>query len=91
MPFYVYILVCSDGSFYTGYSKNVEERVKLHMCGKGARYTQMHKPEGLVYVELFDSRGQAMKRETGIKRMSHQQKLELANSRKVVSLSKHKE
>ena len=80
MPFYVYILLCRDGSFYTGYTKNLEERTKLHESGKGARYTRMHKPERVAYVELFDSRAKAMKRERAIKKLSHQQKLNLINT-----------
>ena len=80
MPFYVYILLCSDGSFYTGYTKNLEERAKLHESGKGARYTRMHKPERVAYVELFNSRAKAMKRERAVKRLSHQQKLDLINT-----------
>lgn len=80
MQFYVYILLCTDGSFYTGYTKNVDERTKLHENGKGARYTRMHKPKRVAYVELFDSRAKAMKREKAIKKLSHQQKLKLVNS-----------
>ena len=81
MPFYVYILLCRDGSFYTGYTKNLDKRTRLHENGKGARYTRMHKPKRVAYVELFDSRAIAMKREKAIKKMSHQQKLNLINSR----------
>ena len=80
MPFYVYILLCRDGSFYTGYTKNLDERTRLHENGKGARYTRMHKPKRVAYVELFDSRAKAMKREKAIKKMSHKQKLNLINS-----------
>ncbi len=81
MPFYVYILLCADGSFYTGYTKNIDARTRLHESGKGARYTRMHKPNQVAYVELLDSRVKAMKREKTIKKMSHQQKLNLINSR----------
>ena len=77
MSFFVYILLCIDGSFYTGYTKDLEARTRLHQNGKGARYTKSHKPEKLAYVESFDCRGKAMKREQEIKRLSHQQKLEL--------------
>jgi putative endonuclease len=77
MPFSVYILLCVDGSFYTGYTKDLEVRIRLHQNGKGARYTKSHKPEKVEYVELFDCRGKAMKREREIKRLSHQQKLDL--------------
>ena len=81
MPYYVYIISCTDGTFYTGYTKNIDTRIKLHESGKGARYTKMHKPEKIAYVELFDSRAKAMKREREIKKMTHQQKLNLINSR----------
>ncbi|UCF44736.1 MAG: GIY-YIG nuclease family protein [Candidatus Bathyarchaeota archaeon] len=80
MPFYVYILLCTDGSFYTGYTKNIHARTRLHASGKGARYTKMHEPEKVAYVELFNSRVEAMKREREIKKMTHQQKLDLVGS-----------
>ena len=80
MQFTVYILLCSDGSFYTGYTKDLQARTKLHQDGKGARYTKSHRPEKVAYVEQFNSRGEAMKRERELKKLSHQQKLELASS-----------
>jgi putative endonuclease len=80
MSFYVYILLCVDGSFYTGYSKNVYARMRLHKSGKGARYTRVHKPQKVAYVEICDSRAKAMKREREIKKMTHQQKSNLINS-----------
>jgi putative endonuclease len=81
MTYYVYVILCTDGSFYTGYTKNIDTRIKLHESGKGARYTRMHKPQKIAYLELFDTRAQAMKREKAIKRLTHQQKLNLINSR----------
>jgi putative endonuclease len=81
MPYYVYVILCTDGSFYTGYTKNIDTRIRLHESGKGARYTRMHKPQKIAYLELFDTRAQAMKREKAIKRLTHQQKLNLINSR----------
>jgi putative endonuclease len=80
LPFYVYILLCADGTFYTGYTKDVSERARLHACGKGARYTRAHKPEKIAYVETWSSRAEAMKREKAIKKLSHQQKIELVES-----------
>ena len=80
MSFYVYILLCSDGSFYTGYTKDIDTRTKLHQNGKGAKYTKIHKPRTVAYVELCDSRSKAMKREKEIKRLSHKQKHELISS-----------
>lgn len=89
MPYYVYVLLCEDGTFYTGYTKNLDSRMKLHMNGNGARYTRMRKPKRLVYAEEFGSISQAMKREKGIKRLSHNQKLKLAKQRSGKSTSRN--
>jgi putative endonuclease len=82
IPYFVYILLCADESFYTGYTKNVDERTKLHSSGRGARYTKMHKPQKVVYVEQFISRAEAMRREKAIKKLNHEQKESLISSRK---------
>ncbi|MCL2642756.1 MAG: GIY-YIG nuclease family protein [Candidatus Bathyarchaeota archaeon] len=79
--FYVYVLLCCDGSFYTGYTKDVATRLRLHQIGRGARYTKSHKPQKLVYFEEHASRGLAMKREREIKKLSHQQKQVLVDSK----------
>lgn len=80
MPYYVYILICKDGSYYTGYAKNVEQRVEQHKKGQGARYTRMRGLKKMVYVEEFNSRSEAMKREREIKSLSHSEKHRLINS-----------
>ena len=80
MPYYVYIIRCEGNSFYTGYTKNLNSRMRLHLNGKGARYTKMHRPQKLVYTEEFGSIAEAMKREKHIKRLNHRQKLGLAKS-----------
>lgn len=82
MPYYVYIILCINGSFYTGYTKDINERVRLHANGRGARYTKMHPPKEVAYVEQFTSRSEAMRREKAIKKLSHQQKADLIGSRK---------
>ena len=74
MTFFVYILLCEDGSFYTGSTKDLDNRVKLHINGKGARYTKSHKPKKVVFVEFFKTRSEALKREKRIKKLSHNQK-----------------
>jgi len=79
MPYYVYILLCEDGSYYTGYGADVKYRFEQHRKGRGARYTRMHKPEKIVYIEEFDSRIKAIKREQEIKSLSHSQKKRLIN------------
>jgi putative endonuclease len=80
MPYYVYVILCRDGSFYTGYTKNVDKRMKLHVNGKGARYTRMHKPKKLVYTEEFRTRAEAMRREKKVKTMGHKEKRALIKS-----------
>jgi putative endonuclease len=75
------MLLCNDTSFYTGYTKDLDNRVQLHQTGKGARYTKIHKPQKLVYFEEHTSRSLAMKREREIKKLSHQQKQALIDSK----------
>jgi putative endonuclease len=81
MSYYVYIILCEDQSFYTGYTKDIDKRTRLHTWGKGARYTKMHRPLRIAYIERLDSRANAMKREKEIKRLTHQEKMDLVNSR----------
>jgi putative endonuclease len=82
MPYHVYILLCRDGSYYTGYARDVKLRVERHKKRQGARYTKMHEPVKIVYVEEFDSRSEAMKREREIKSLSHSRKQQLTKSTK---------
>ena len=77
MAFYCYILECADGTFYTGWTTDPERRVKQHNAGRGARYTCMHRPVRLVYVEEQADRASAMKREVAIKRMGRDGKKRL--------------
>jgi putative endonuclease len=81
MSFYVYILQCVDGTYYTGYTKDLDMRTRQHESGKGAKYTKSHRPQRVAYVELFGTRSAAMKRERQIKKLSHQQKLQLITSK----------
>ena len=76
MP-YVYIVECADGSLYTGWTIDVEKRLKTHNAGRGARYTRMHGPVKLVYSESQPTRAAAMKREAAIKTWPRQRKLKL--------------
>ncbi|MEM2111983.1 MAG: GIY-YIG nuclease family protein [Candidatus Bathyarchaeia archaeon] len=79
MPYYVYILLCEDGSYYTGYARDIGYRFKQHEKGRGARYTRSRKPEEIVYIEEYNSRSEAMKREREIKSLTHEQKQRLIN------------
>ena len=67
---HVYILECSDGSLYTGYTTDLERRVTEHDAGEGAKYTRGRTPVELVHAESFDSRSAAMRREYEIKELS---------------------
>ena len=67
---HVYILECSDGSLYTGYTTDLERRVTEHDAGEGAKYTRGRTPVELVHAESFDSRSTAMSREYEIKGLS---------------------
>jgi putative endonuclease len=78
-PYFVYLLLCDDGSYYTGYTNNVTSRVERHKRGRGARYTKMRKPKRVVYVEEFRTRKAATRREHQIKALSHKEKHELAS------------
>lgn len=73
---YVYVLVCSDGSLYTGISNNPQQRFLEHKNGKGGRYTRAHKPVKIVYTEQVSDRSVALKREAEIKSWSRQKKME---------------
>jgi len=81
MPYYVYILICKDGTLYTGYTQNVEARMKLHKLGRGAKYMRTHQPEKIVYLEKFETRSEAMKREREIKKLPREKKLKLIRPR----------
>ncbi len=77
---FVYILECGDGSLYTGSTNDLENRVKVHNAGRGAKYTRSHLPVSLVYseeIEGDDGRSLVAKRESEIKKLSRKKKLEL--------------
>ena len=74
---YTYILKCKDGSLYTGWTNDLEQRVAAHNTGKGAKYTKARRPVELVYFEEFETKEQAMEREYAIKQMARKDKLEL--------------
>ncbi len=79
---YIYILQCSDGTYYTGWTTHVGRRVARHQSGKGARYTRARLPVTLCYVEEVSDRSAALKREYEIKQLSRIQKERLMqNSR----------
>ncbi len=78
---YVYILKCSDGTFYTGSTKNIEQRVWQHQNRQGANYTQKRLPVTLIYIEHCFRIDDAYLRENQIKGWSRKKKLALINGR----------
>jgi putative endonuclease len=77
MAFYCYILECSDGTYYTGWSTDPQRRLRQHNSGKGARYTHSRRPVRLVYVEECPDKSVALKRERAIKALTRQRKEKL--------------
>lgn len=71
---YTYILKCADGTYYTGWTVNLEKRVGLHNSGKGAKYTRSRRPVELVYYEMYEDRREAMRREYAIKQLTREKK-----------------
>ena len=79
MTYWVYILQCSDGTFYTGITNNLEKRLLVHNAGKGAKYTRGRGPVTLMFKEEFSDKGSALKKEIEIKRLNKDQKKSLFN------------
>lgn len=71
---YTYILKCNDDTLYTGWTNNLEKRIKDHNDGKGAKYTKTRRPVELVYYEKFETKEEAMKREYAIKQLTREEK-----------------
>lgn len=71
---YMYVLECSDHTFYTGYTNSLEKRIKTHNEGKAAKYTRGRTPVSLVYKEEFDSKEAAMRAEYRFKQLTRKEK-----------------
>jgi putative endonuclease len=74
---YVYILKCADGTLYTGWTNDLEKRIKAHNDGKGSKYTRSRLPVTVVYTEVYETPSEARSREVKIKQFSRKEKLEL--------------
>lgn len=79
-PNYTYILKCADGTYYTGWTTDLAQRLKAHNQGTGAKYTRARLPVTLAYAELHETKSEAMKREAAIKKLSRKEKEALATS-----------
>ena len=69
-----YILQCSDGTLYTGWTNNLEKRLERHNAGQGAKYTRGRGPVKLMYMEEHETREEAMQREAWIKKLTRKEK-----------------
>lgn len=82
MAYYTYIVRCSDDSLYTGYTNDLDNRIKAHNLGRGAKYTRGRGPVELVYFEEYPTKEEAMSREWHIKRLTRPEK------EKIIKLAK---
>ena len=71
---YTYMLKCNDGTYYTGYTMDLQKRLKVHNEGKGAKYTRGRGPVQLIYYEEYEDKHTAMRREWEIKKLTHKEK-----------------
>ena len=77
MPAFVYMLRCKDDSLYTGWTNDLQHRLRMHGAGKGAKYTRGRGPLTLVYAEELADKETALKRECEIKALPRAKKLAL--------------
>jgi len=75
--YFVYIVQCRDGTYYTGYTKDLENRIALHKSGKGAKYVKYKLPAELVYAKKYRYYKSALNEEKRIKTLKREQKSEL--------------
>ena len=80
MDWTVYIVKCSDKTFYTGITNNIKLRLETHNLGKGAKYTKSRLPVTLMYLERVDDKSNALRREIEIKKLNRSQKIDLINT-----------
>lgn len=81
MKNFVYILECSDRTYYTGWTNHLEKRIAVHNSGKGAKYTKYRRPVRLVYYEIYSTKHEAMVREYEIKQLSRKEKAQLITAK----------
>ena len=79
---YMYVLECTDGTLYTGYSTDVQKRLAVHNAGKGAKYTRARLPVKLLYQEEYPDKSSAMSAEALFKQKTSQEKLAYIETQK---------
>lgn len=88
---FAYMLLCADGTIYSGYSTDPNRRTAMHNSGKGAKYTRSRLPAALVFTECFATKGEALRREAALKKLSHAEKLALILSCPVIKADESQE
>lgn len=78
-PWYVYIILCDDDTYYTGITVDLASRFEVHKSGKGAKYTRAHGVKELVFSEQHRTRSEASVREAEIKKLPRKEKVKLVN------------
>ncbi len=73
---YLYILECRDGSYYTGITNDVVRRLELHKRGKASKYTRSRRPVKVIHAEICESRSDALRNEAAVKKMTRAKKEE---------------
>jgi predicted GIY-YIG superfamily endonuclease len=81
MPWVLYILECADGTFYTGITNDLDQRLQKHESGTGAKYTKGRGPFKLAHLETLQNRSEASKREIAVKALRREEKLKLIGKR----------
>ena len=84
---YVYIVECSDGTWYTGWTNDLEHRMQAHNSGQGAKYTRSRRPVRLIYFEEHESASSARRREYAIKRLTRAQKEKLVERKEDTAMN----
>ena len=78
MKYFVYLVKCSDGTYYCGYTNDLDKRIREHNSGDyGAKYTKGRRPVKLIYNEKYEDRSSALKREVEIKNLKRSEKEKL--------------
>jgi putative endonuclease len=86
-PWLCYILLCADGTLYTGVTNGLDKRLLAHNAGTAAKYTRTRRPVELAFMEVCADKSAALKREMAIKALSRAEKLELVENQKRRAMS----
>ena len=83
---YTYMLLCADGTYYTGWTNQIRKRIRAHNSGKGAKYTKGRGPLKLVYLEISDTKEAAMKRAAAIQKLTRRENEALIQTEESLAL-----